>query len=315
MMQGRFAVLCPGQGGQHGRMFELLGDSTGTKELLLQWSLDAYLPAPLATLAGDRTDDAALFSNRAAQPLIVAATLAAWERLRTVLPVPVLIAGYSIGELSAYAVAGAFSPSEALQLAAARAGLMDECVRGSPRQALLAVTSPDLKGMLGSTVGAALHVAIETGPDSVILGGLLQDALAFEQHVANAGGRAALLPVSVASHTPLMTPAVAPFLAMLEQCQFKDPPIPVVSGLTANPVTQRGEAIRTLAQQLDETIRWQDCMDTCAEAGVTVALELGPGGALSRMLRERHPHIDCRSIDDFRSVEGIVKWLDRHGAQ
>lgn len=315
MMAGRFAVLCPGQGGQHGRMFDVIGENIKTKELLDQWRLDDHLPAPLATLIGDGTDNAGLFANLAAQPLIVTATLVAWKKLKAVLPVPALVAGYSIGEVSAYAVAGAIPPSAAIQLAASRARLMDDCARTSPPHAMLAVTSPDLKALLGSAPGAALHVAIETGPDSVILGGWLQDALAFEKQVANAGGRATLLPVSVASHTPLMTPAVAPFLAMLEQCQFTDPAIPVVSGLTAAPVTQRAEAIRTLARQLNETIHWQDCMDTCAEAGITVALELGPGGALSRMLRERHPRIDCRSIDDFRSVEGIVKWLDRHHEQ
>jgi [acyl-carrier-protein] S-malonyltransferase len=52
-------------------------------------------------------------------------------------------------------------------------------------------------------------------------------------------------------------------------------------------------------------------MDACAEAGITVALELGPGAALSRMLQARHPGIACRSVADFRSLEGIRGWLRR----
>jgi [acyl-carrier-protein] S-malonyltransferase len=52
-------------------------------------------------------------------------------------------------------------------------------------------------------------------------------------------------------------------------------------------------------------------MDAAAESGVTVALELGPGAALSRMLRTRHPDIACRSVSEFRSLDGIVGWLER----
>jgi [acyl-carrier-protein] S-malonyltransferase len=69
--------------------------------------------------------------------------------------------------------------------------------------------------------------------------------------------------------------------------------------------------VRTLSLQLAQAIQWSACMDAAAEAGVTVALELGPGAALSRMLQARHPQIACRSVSDFRTVEGILAWLDR----
>ena len=64
--------------------------------------------------------------------------------------------------------------------------------------------------------------------------------------------------------------------------------------------------------QLAEPIRWKDCMDACSEFGATVALELGPGAALSRMLQARHPHIACRSVSEFRSLDGVRSWLNRH---
>jgi [acyl-carrier-protein] S-malonyltransferase len=121
-----------------------------------------------------------------------------------------------------------------------------------------------------------------------------------------------MLPVGVASHTPLMNAAVTPFLEALGKHRLSDPTIPVVAGLTGAAIRNGDEASRMLARQISETIRWKDCMDTCAEAGITVALELGPGSALARMLHGAHPHIDCRSIDDFRSVEGVVRWIGRH---
>jgi [acyl-carrier-protein] S-malonyltransferase len=86
----------------------------------------------------------------------------------------------------------------------------------------------------------------------------------------------------------------------------------VLSGITAEPITRADKAIAHLSRQIAETIVWKDCMDACAEAGVTVALELGPGAALSRMLQARHPQIACRSVADFRSLDGVRNWLVRN---
>ncbi|MEB0233328.1 malonyl CoA-ACP transacylase, partial [Undibacterium sp. 10I3] len=66
-----------------------------------------------------------------------------------------------------------------------------------------------------------------------------------------------------------------------------------------------------LMRQLTQPIDWTACMDACVEQGITVVLELGPGAALSRMLRVRHPEIACRSVSEFRSLAGIRQWLDR----
>ena len=93
--------------------------------------------------------------------------------------------------------------------------------------------------------------------------------------------------------------------------QFHQQTCPVLSGIGAAPISDKARAVETLSRQLSETILWSDCMDAAAEAGITVALELGPGAALARMLQARHPQIACRSVADFRSLDGIVSWLDR----
>ncbi|HEV2609736.1 MAG TPA: acyltransferase domain-containing protein [Noviherbaspirillum sp.] len=307
-MTKHLALLCPGQGGQHARMFDILDNAARATTLLAQWSIEEKINLPLNTAL---SNPSALFSNRIAQPLIVAATLATWETLKPALPLPVIVAGYSIGELSSYAVAGAITPPEALSLAAVRACLMDSCGNDKP-QGLLAVSGMHLSSIADSATRAGLFVAIETGADSAIVGGLREHALAYEQELLKTGCTATLLPVGIASHTPLMTPAVAPFLEELHRMPFADPDHPVVAGVSSEVIRRKADAIGTLARQLDQTIRWKDCMDACAEAGVTIALELGPGAALSNMMRRAHPHIDCRSVTEFRSLEGIRKWVDRH---
>jgi [acyl-carrier-protein] S-malonyltransferase len=308
-MQSRLALLCPGQGAQHPAMFELARANPQVSALLDQWMLDAQLDAPLERLL---SDPALLFANRIAQPLIVAATLATWEALRRDVPAPALVAGYSIGELAAYGVAGALAPHDAIKLAAARARLMDALLEATPRQALVAISGLPVRTAAEVLRQHDFHIAIETGEDSLIAGGPSEQLDELQRTTGSAGGRISLLPVAVASHTPLMRAAVAPFAALLEQHRFLDPHIPVLSGITAEPIDRADKAIAHLSRQIAETIMWKDCMDACAEAGVTVALELGPGAALSRMLQARHPQIACRSVADFRSLDGVRNWLVRH---
>jgi [acyl-carrier-protein] S-malonyltransferase len=108
-----------------------------------------------------------------------------------------------------------------------------------------------------------------------------------------------------------MQAAVAPFAQALDATPFQPLQAPVLAGIDAATVRDQPRAVATLSRQLAEKIRWLACMDAAAEAGITVALELGPGNALSRMLQQRHPHINTRSVTDFRTLDGIGKWLDR----
>jgi [acyl-carrier-protein] S-malonyltransferase len=305
----RLAILCPGQGAQHRAMFELARQDAAVAEQMRHWSLGDRFEMPLDRLLADPTT---LFANRIAQPLIVAATLAAWAAVKKMLPRPALVAGYSIGELSAYGVAGAITAIDAITLATARARLMDRCAAPDAPQSLLSVT-----GLPAATVTAMLrqydlHVAIEVGETSIIVGGLSRSFLPFGAAVASLGGTVNLLPVGVASHTPLMRAALEDFGGLLERCNFTDPKIAVLSGVRAEPVRRQQQARTDLAQQLVQTIRWKDCMDRCVEQGITIALELGPGSALARMLHNRHSHIVCRSLQDFRSLEGVAAWIERH---
>lgn len=308
-MRSRFALLCPGQGGQRPDMFALARTDRRAGQLLDQW-LSASLPGTSLDIV--LSDNALLFSNLMAQPLIVAATLATWEAVRNDVSTPVVVAGYSIGELAAYGVAGALSGADAVTLASTRARLMDACMKTTPLQALIAVSGLSARFASNLLHPFEFHTAIETGEDSFIAGGPAACLSEAEEKIVAAGARITILPVEVASHTPFMRQAVQPFAEELRRHRFIDPQIPVLSGISAEMIDRSDTAILHLSRQLAETILWKDCMDAFAEAGVTVALELGPGAALSRMLHARHPHIECRSIADFRSLDGIRKWLARH---
>jgi [acyl-carrier-protein] S-malonyltransferase len=297
-VSARLLLLCPGQGGQHEAMFDLARTNAQAAALLERAAVPAF-------------DAASMFDNRIAQPAIVGATLAMWEALKRRLPAPALVAGYSVGELSAYGVAGALDPFDAVRLASTRSQLMDAAACATPPQALVAV-----KGVLVERARAlagdhGFAIAIVTGIDSCIAGGLAASLPSLQQALEAAGGSWQRLPVGIASHTALMAGAVAPFARALLAAPWQPQACPVLSGIGAAPVAERPRAVAALSRQLSETILWSDCMDAAAEAGMTVALELGPGAALARMLQARHPHIACRSVADFRSLDGIVGWIGR----
>jgi [acyl-carrier-protein] S-malonyltransferase len=295
-MSARLLLLCPGQGGQHAGMYDLARADAGAAALL-----DA------CGLAG--ANPATMFNNRVAQPAIVGATLSMWEALRHRVMPPSLVAGYSVGELSAYGVAGALDPADAVSLAATRAALMTGAV--TEPQALAAISGVPVERARALAAVAGFEIAIVTGIDTCIAGGLEATLSLLDHAVATAGGRLQRLPVGIASHTSLMAAAVTPFAAALRAAPFQSPACPVLSGIGAEAVIGQARAVDTLSRQLSETILWSDCMDAAAEAGMTVALELGPGAALARMLQARHPQIACRSVADFRSLDGIVAWLER----
>ena len=289
-------------------MFDLAKTDTRVESLLEHWLSQATCGLPVQTILDDHE---LLFSNRMAQPLIVAAELAVWEAIKLSIPTPALVAGYSIGEVASYGVAGALSADETIGLAALRARCMDAHAEASARQSMMAVSGLRSTAIHELITRHGLSISIENGEDSLILGGRLDDLQAVEPLFAHMGGHTAAIPVAIASHTPLMLGAVAPFREKLEHYSFTDFRSPVISGILGELISTKEKATMLLPRQIAEKINWAQCMDTCAEAGITVALELGPGGALSRMLRARHPEIESRSVSDFRTLSGILKWLDR----
>jgi [acyl-carrier-protein] S-malonyltransferase len=287
-------------------MFDMARTDLQANRMLDAWLDDPAMGATLRAGLGDER-----FTNRIAQPAIVAATLAMWTALRDTIAQPALVAGYSIGELSAYGVAGALDPSEAIRLAMERARLMDACLAGGSKQGMVALSGMPSGSMDDLLEQFQFHAAIVTGDDALVAGGPAEGREALAQAAAAAGGHATVLPVEIASHTPLLQGAVAPFATLLAGARWNLPAFPVLSGISAEPVFDGRKAMAELPRQIAEPIRWRECMDACGEAGVTVALELGPGAALSRMLQSRNPNIACRSVAEFRSLDGIRIWLER----
>ncbi len=295
-----YAVVFSGQGLQHPAM--------------LPWLADDEVLADAAQRLGvhhwrDRLDDADwLSNNRHAQVLLTACALAAWRSLAQHLPPPAWIAGYSVGELAAFSAAGVFDAATALDLAEQRAAAMDACAQAAPG-GMLGVTGlarPDVERLCASS---GLHLAIDNGPVSVVLGGPTEALDRAERAGPALGAQVQRLKVAVASHTPLMAGARTAFADVLRHQPLCAPQITLLAGATVERVRQAEQARHALSAQISQTIRWGECMEALHARGVRCVLEVGAGQALARMWHQRFPDVPARSVDEFRHADGILQWL------
>lgn len=297
----RLAILCSGQAGQRREMLDAI--------------LAAPDCAPLVALAGEvlgrdvaqwwrGLGDDALYANRNAQFAIALLEIAGWLRLQPLLPAPVVVAGYSLGELVAYVVAGALDARTCLQLALTRAHLMDEAAAQAGDCMLL------LRGAaLARWQGApppGLHVAIRRCAGGVVLGGAVDVVGEFaSRHRDDAD--VVLLPVRVPSHTPLLAQAAQAFREELERSPLQAPRCPVLAGIDATPVRSRAAAIEALSRQICSTLRWDLCMEALERMRLDAALELGPGNDLSRLMADA-TDVTARALADFHDAAGAAQW-------
>lgn len=295
------ALLCPGQGAQHAAMFDRVRDLPAARDVLQ--AAGAVLGRDVLAAAADD----ARFDNALAQPLLCAATLAHWQGLRDALPEPVLVAGYSIGELAAHAVADSLDASTCLALAAQRARLMDAA---SPAGAgMLAVLGLERRTLQPLCDAHGAHVAIANGHDHFIVGGTQPSLQALAAGAQAHGAEIRPLPVHVPAHTPLLAGAVAPFAAVLEAAQVRAPRLTLLAGVDARPVRDRAAVVHTLSAQLAQTIEWAQVMRQAFERGARVFLQLGPGNALARMVAPAYPCCEVRAVEEFKSLEGAAAWV------
>lgn len=295
-----FALVFSGQGMQHPAMLPWLGES----------DLRASVEAALGTDWRARLADPAWAgANAHAQLLLTGLGLAAWEQLAPSLEPPAVIAGYSVGELAAFGAAGVYASPEAVELARVRAAFMDEAGAREPT-GLMAVSGPAADALDALCTQFGLVIAIRNDPLSVIVGGVAAALPPAADAAESAGAQVTPLNVRIASHTPWMREAASAFAAHIAVRPWSAPHTRLLSSVRGR-VADAAQARAALAQQIDHGLRWDACMDAIAAQRVSCVLEVGPGQALARMWNQRQPQIPARSVDEFRSAAGIVRWVEQ----
>lgn len=295
-------VVFNGQGEQRREHVERLLSEAAPDELE---RLRALLRERGVSLEGATNDE--LLANRIAQPTICAYQLTVWRKLAPQLPRPTLFAGYSLGELTAFACAGAIAAEETVPLAAVRARLMDEAV--SVPSGLLAVFGLEEEALRGLCRAHATEIAIRNGYDTFIVGGAADALTGLAEGAAAAGAtRVTRLCVPTPSHTSVLANAARAFGAELRAKMRERLDVPALSGVDGKVVRSGVDACAALEDQMCHTLDWAACMETIVSYRPHAVLEIGPGTALSRMLRDLEPRLEVRAIDDFRSLLSVADW-------
>lgn len=272
------AVLSPGQGSQKPGFLNAWLELPGAEARLRWWSALAGVDLiHLGTTAGaDEIKDTAR-----TQPLLVAAALLAAEHL------PMydvgLVAGHSIGELGATALAGVLPAESAITLAGVRGREMAAACALEPT-GMSAVLGGDPDEVVAAIDGAGLYPANRNGAGQIVAAGAL-DALAKFAGEPPARTRIIALQVAGAFHTPYMAPAEAALAAVAAGITTTDPGRILLSNLDGAAVIHGREMLQRLVRQVTAPVRWDLCMKALRDLGVTGIIELPPAGTLAGLVK------------------------------
>lgn len=306
------AILCSGQGRQHPDMFALTADAPEAAGLFAHAAKLLGGRDPRDFVRSEPGD--ALHHNRTGQILCALQALAAAAALGADIPGGAIVAGYSVGEVAAWSVGGIFEATDTLDLVARRAEAMDAAtLAGDGLIFVRGISRGDIDALC-ERCGAA--IAIVNPGDAFVIGGGREalQAIAGDAGAIHAA-RVIPLPVEVASHTGRLIAASAAFRESLRLVSPTFPPARgnrILSGIDGAPVISLEAGLDKLAAQISQTVQWTSCLQGCIEAGATAFLELGPGHALSAMVANTWRDLPARSMDDFRSLQGVRSWLAHH---
>ena len=258
-----------------------------------------YLGFDVAALCFEGPPDA-LTKTETCQPALFVTSIAAFAAFRARHPSvkPVGAAGLSLGELTALAVAEAFSFKDGVYLVQARANAMAECAARHPG-AMLAV--------IGLSAGVIDEVCRESGviaanlnaPEQVVLSGSAA-GMAHAEGLAKARGakRAVTLDVAGAFHSSLMQAAADEFRKALGQVSVNVPKFPVISNVTGEPMKAADDIPDLLVKQIVSPVRWEASVRRLIQMGATSCIEFPPARVLTGLLRRIDPSVKGVAIDD-----------------
>ena len=286
------AFIFPGQGSQAVGMGKALADAFPAAKAVFD-EVDTALGEKLsATIFEGPADKLTLTEN--AQPALMAVSLATVRVLQQEAGLDLkrdaqFVAGHSLGEYSALAAAGAFSVSDAARLLRTRGQAMQKAVPvGTGAMAALLGLDFEQASAVASEAaqGEVCQAANDNGAGQVVVSGH-KAAVERAVEIAKTKGakRAMLLPVSAPFHCALMQPAAEVMAQALSTVQINAPAVPVVANVVAKPLSDPKAIADALVKQVTGTVRWRECVEYMAGAGVTNFYEVGAGKVLSGLVK------------------------------
>ena len=302
------AIIAPGQGAQTPGMLAPWIEDGESKELLIQWS-DA-IGLDLVHL-GVHADAEEIKDTAHAQPLIVAAGLLSARALNLSSRYTFsFVAGHSVGEITAAAIAGVLTPLDAMKLVRLRGIEMAKAASLSP-SGMSAVLGGDREVVLKAIADAGLIAANDNGGGQIVAAG----DLAALSTLAPEGARVRALAVAGAFHTSYMKPAVEPMRALAAEIEVNDATVGVLSNKDGAVINSGREILDRIVNQIANPVRWDLCMETLASNGVTGVIEVAPAGTLVGLIKRAVPTIEQCALKSPAELEAATTFASHHGGQ
>lgn len=299
------ALLFPGQGSQTpGMLAPWLNDET--KKVVANWSLhiDLDLERLGTTASADEIKDTAN-----AQPLIVAAGLLGAQALG--LNKFAVVAGHSVGEITAAGVSGVLSPAHALELVRQR-GIAMAKAASQVETGMAAVLGGDRQEVLNAIKSFDLVPANDNGAGQIVAAGSLEQ---IDKLVENppAGARVRALAVAGAFHTHFMHSAESHVASFVEKVSINEPTSQLLSNKDGAVVSGGKDAINRIVNQIANPVRWDLCMESLVQLGITGVIEFPPAGTLVGLLKRATPGIESFALKSPDDLAAAKEFAIKHG--
>jgi len=306
------ALLLPGQGSQFVGMGTELVQSYPEASLAYE-EADEVLGFSLSRLCREGPLEE-LTRTENAQPAILLHSYATWICLPAGIRERASVAaGHSLGEFSAYLLAGTLSFSDALGIVRRRGELMADSGKRRPgtMAAIIGLTPDGVEAVCRANPEGTVVPANFNAPGQIVISGDVPAVGRARELALEAGAKRALpLNVSGAFHSPLMETARSGLAMALEGVETADPSFPIVANAAARPVSTAGEAVQLLVAQLTSPVRWVECVETMREMSPAGWVEIGPGRVLSGLMRRIDRNIRVTAADSPDSIDELIKACD-----
>ncbi len=259
----------------------------------------------------DRLND-----TRQTQPCLFTTSLAALAALREaaaaagVHVAPARVAGHSVGEYAALVAAGALGFADGLRLVTLRGRLMAEAGVNGGMAAVISLERERITAIMQETAADDVVIANDNAPGQVVISGTLAGIAALEPALQAAGARRVIpLKVSGPFHSPLMAPVGTALAEAFDGVAWHDAAPPVVSNVTAEPVSDAAAIRALLARQVRSPVEWVAGVRQMVADGVDTFIECGSGSALVGMVRRIAPEARTFAVSDAASLAAVVEAL------
>ncbi|MFE6167175.1 ACP S-malonyltransferase [Viridibacillus arvi] len=306
----KIAFIFPGQGSQSvGMGAEFVAEHQECKayynkaDELLGYSLSKLM------LEGP-AEDLTLTYN--AQPALLTTSAMIADKLTKAGITPDYTAGHSLGEYTALVASGVMSFEDGVQAVHSRGMFMNEAVPAGEgaMAAILGLDRDALKAVTDEVTasGEVVQLANLNCPGQIVISGTKAGVDEASVKAKEAGAKRALpLVVSGPFHSELMRPAAGKLQENLQRKAMQDAEIPVISNVTAKPVTEQTAIQQLLVEQLYSPVLWEDSVRKMIDLGVDVFIECGPGKVLSGLVKKVDRQVKTYCVYDEATFEQVIE--------